>query len=406
MLFYYNDLASYFGRKKMSRYDTDFNKMGFGTRAVRSGEHPDERTHALNTPIFESSTFAYETAEEYDEMLERGAGWEEGLYIYSRTTNPTTDELAMKIRALEHSEDALIVSCGMAAVSCALLGNLNAGDHVICSDDTFMCTSSMFEDVLPSKGIETSRVEILDLDQLEAAFRPNTKVVYLEVESNPQLKLANLPEIAKIAHAHGCKFIVDNTFLSPNVLTPLDWGVDIVVHSGTKYLVGHGDALCGVMAGSKKDMDRARYIMDNLGQHISPFDAWLALRGIHTLHVRNDRQCETAMKLANWFEQRPEVAEVLYPGLESHPQHELAKKMFRGERYGGMLGVRLKGGYEAMCRFCDATKIPPVATSLGDVVTLMFPKSHYNNLIRLSIGLEDADDLIADFDQAFEALKD
>ena len=389
----------------MSRYDTDFSKMRFATQAVKGGERPDPRTHALNTPIYETATYAYETSEEYDEMLDRGATWEPGLYIYSRTTNPTTDELAKKIRMLEHAEDALIVSCGMAAVSCALLGNLDAGDHVICSDDTFMCTSSMFADVLPSKGIETSRVEILDLEALKKEFKPNTKVVYLEVESNPQLKLANLPEIAKIAHEHGCKFIVDNTFLSPNVLKPLDFGVDIVVHSGTKYIVGHGDALCGVLAGSKEDMDRARYIMDNLGQHISPYDSWLALRGVRTLHVRNDRQCETALALAKWFEARSEVEEVIYPGLQSHPQHELAKTMFTPGRFGGMLCVRLKGGYEAMCKFCDATKIPPVATSLGDVVTLMFPKTHYNNLIRFSIGLEDVDDLIEDFVQAFEALK-
>lgn len=387
-----------------SRYDTDFSKMRFGTQAVRAGERPDPRTHALNTPIYETSTYAYETAQEYDEMLDRGANWEPDLYIYSRTTNPTTDELAKKMRILEHAEDALVVSCGMAAVSCALIGNLDAGDHVICSDDTFMCTSSMFADVLPAKGIETSRVEILDLEKLEAEFRPNTKVVYLEVESNPQLKLANLPEIARIAHEHGCKFIVDNTFLSPNVLKPLDFGVDIVVHSGTKYLAGHGDALCGVIAGSKKDIDRARYIMDNFGQHISPFDAWLTLRGVHTLHVRNDRQCETALKLARWFQTRPEVAEVIYPGLESHPQHELAKQMFTPGRFGGMLGIRLKGDHETFCKFCNATRIPPVATSLGDVVTLMFPKSHYGDLVRLSIGLEDFEDLRDDFQQAFEAL--
>lgn len=389
----------------MSRYDTDYSKMRFGTQAVRGGERPDPKTHALNTPIYETSTYAYETAEEYDEMLDRGANWEPDLYIYSRTTNPTTDELAKKIRMLEHSEDALVVSCGMAAVSCALFSNLDAGDHVICSDDTFMCTSSMFADVLPSKGIETSRVEILDLEKFKEAFRPNTKVVYLEVESNPQLKLANLPEIAKIAHEHGCKFIVDDTFLSPNVLKPLDFGVDIVLHSATKYIVGHGDALCGILAGSKKDMDRCRYIMDNLGQHISPFDSWLALRGIHTLHVRNDRQCETAFELAKWLETRPEVEKVVYPGLESHPQHELAKSMFTPGRFGGMLGFYLKGGYEEMCKFVDATKIPPVATSLGDVVTLCFPKSHYNNLIRISVGLEDVNDLREDFEQAFEALK-
>ena len=391
----------------MSRYDTDFSKLGHGTRAVHAGEGPDPRTRALNTPIYETSTFAYETAEEYDEMLARGAEWEPDLYIYSRTTNPTTDALARKVMALEHSEDAYICACGMAAITNALLSNLKNGDHVICSDDTFMCTTSMFGDIFPNRlGIETSRVEVLDVSNIEKEIRPNTKVIYLEALSNPQLKLADIPKIAEIAHAHGCKFIVDNTFLSPFVMRPLDWGADIVVNSGTKYYVGHGDTLCGVIAGSKKDMDNVRYIADNFGTHISPLSAWLTLRSMRTMHLRLKRQSETALKLAQWFETRPEVDFVTYPGLESHPQHELAKKLFVNGNFGGMLCVHLKGGHEEMCRFCDATTIPPVATSLGDVVTLMFPKTAYNNLIRLSIGCEDFEDLKADFEQAFAKMKE
>ena len=217
-----------------SRYETDFSKMGMATRAIKLGDGPDPVTRALNTPIYETSTFAYETAEQYDEMLARGAEWEPDLYIYSRTTNPTTAVLEDKVKSLEGAEDAVITACGMAAISNALLANLNAGDHVICSDDTFMCTSSMFADILPHLGIETDRVEILDESNIEKAIKPNTKVIYLEALSNPQLKLANLPKIAEIAHAHGCKFIVDNTFLSPVVMRPLEWGADIVVHSGTK----------------------------------------------------------------------------------------------------------------------------------------------------------------------------
>ncbi|MBR0137825.1 MAG: aminotransferase class I/II-fold pyridoxal phosphate-dependent enzyme [Erysipelotrichaceae bacterium] len=389
----------------MSRYDTDFSKMRLGTRAVKAGEGPDPLTRALNTPIYETSTYGYETAEQYDEMLARGAQWEEDIYIYSRTTNPTTNALEKKVMALENSEDAVICACGMAAISNALLSFLNAGDHVICSDDTFMCTSSMFADILPSKGIETCRVEVLDPENVEKAMKPNTKVVYLEALSNPQLKLADLPKIAEIAHRHGCKFIVDNTFLSPIVMRPLDWGADIVVHSGTKYYSGHGDALVGIVAGSKKDMDRVRYYYDNLGSHISTFDSWLTLRSVRTMHMRVQRQSENAMALAKWFETRPEVDFVTYPGLESHKQHELASKIFLNGLYGGMLCVHLKGGYEEMCKFSDATRIPPIATSLGDVVTLMFPKTAYNNLIRISVGCEDVNDLIEDFEQAFEALK-
>ena len=389
----------------MSRYDTDYKDMGLMTRAVKLGEGPDPVTRALNTPIYETSTFGYETAEQYDEMLALGAEWAPDIYIYSRTTNPTTNAVEKKVASLEHSEDAVICACGMAAISNALLSFLDAGDHVICSDDTFMCTSSMFADILPAKGIETCRVEVLDVENVEKAMRPNTKVVYLEALSNPQLKLANLPKIAEIAHKHGCKFIVDNTFLSPIVMNPLDLGADIVVNSGTKYYVGHGDALCGIVAGSKKDMDRVRYYYDNLGSHISPFNAWIVLRSIRTMPLRLRQQCENAMTLAKWFESRPEVDFVTYPGLPSHGQHELAKQMFNDGLFGGMLCVHLKGGYEEMCKFCDATRIPPVATSLGDVVTLMFPKKAYNNLIRISTGCEDVKDLIADFEQAFEALK-
>ena len=389
----------------MSRYDTDYSKMGVSTRAIKLANGLDPITHALDTPIYETSTYGYETAEEYDEMLARGAEWEEGIYIYSRTTNPTTNVLEKKVASLENAEDAVITGCGMAAISTALFSFLDAGDHVICSDDTFMCTTSLFGDVLPAKGIETSRVEILHLEELEAAFKPNTKVVYLEALSNPQLKLANIPEIARIAHEHGCRFIVDNTFLSPICMRPLDWGADIVVHSGTKYYLGHGDALMGVVAGTKTDMDRVRYYYDNFGSHISTFDAWLALRSIKTMPLRVRQQSDSALKLAKWFEARPEVDFVSYPGLESHHQHDIAKKIFVDDHFGGMLCVHLKGGHEEMCKFCDATKIPPVATSLGDVVTLMFPKTAYNNLIRLSIGCEDVEDLIADFEQAFEQMK-
>ncbi|MBR2807238.1 MAG: aminotransferase class I/II-fold pyridoxal phosphate-dependent enzyme [Oscillospiraceae bacterium] len=390
----------------MSRYDTDFSNMGMMTRAIKIGDAPDPVTHALNTPIYETSTFGYETAEEYDEMLARGAEWEPDLYIYSRTTNPTTTVLENKVKSMEGAEDAVITACGMAAISNALLANLKAGDHVICSDDTFMCTSSMFAEVLPGFGIETDRVEILDESNIEKAIKPNTKVIYLEALSNPQLKLANLPKIAEIAHAHGCKFIVDNTFLSPVVMRPLSLGADIVVHSGTKYYVGHGDSLCGVVAGSREDMNRVRFIYDNLGSHISPFSSWLTIRSVRTLPLRVERQCQNAMTLAKWFETRPEVEFVTYPGLESHAQHDLATSMFTPGLYGGMLCIHLKGGYEEMCRFADATRIPPVGTSLGDVQTLMFPKSAYNNLIRFSVGCEDVNDLIADFEQAFAKMKE
>lgn len=390
----------------MNKNEVDYSKMTFATRAIKFGEGPDPTTHALNTPIYETTTYAYDTTDEYDQMITDAMNWEPGCCIYSRTTNPTTMAMERKVASLENAEDACVISCGMAAVSLSLLTQLNAGDHVICSDDTFICTASMFEDILPSKGIETDRVEVLDLDALKAAIRPNTKVIYLEALSNPLLKLADIRAIADIAHENGCKFIVDNTFLSPFIMRPLDLGADIVVHSGTKYYVGHGDAICGIVAGSKKDMDRIRYYNDNLGTHISPFDSWLALRGVRTLPLRLTKQSQTALALARWLETREEVEFVIYPGLESHKQHELAKTMFNGDNFGGMLCFHLKGGYEEMAKFADNVEIPPIATSLGDVVTLIYPKKPYDNLIRLSVGCEDFEDLKRDFEQAFAKMKE
>ncbi|MBQ6929863.1 MAG: aminotransferase class V-fold PLP-dependent enzyme [Oscillospiraceae bacterium] len=390
----------------MDKNKVDYSKMTFATRAIKFGEGPDPTTHALNTPIYETTTYAYDTTDEYDQMITDAMNWEPGCCIYSRTTNPTTMAMERKVASLENAEDACVISCGMAAVSLSLLTQLNAGDHVICSDDTFICTASMFEDILPSKGIETDRVEVLDLDALKAAIKPNTKVIYLEALSNPLLKLADIRAIAAIAHEHGCKFIVDNTFLSPFIMRPLDLGADIVVHSGTKYYVGHGDAICGIVAGSKKDMDRIKYYNDNLGTHISPFDSWLALRGVRTLPLRLTKQSQTALALARWLETREEVEFVIYPGLESHKQHELAKTMFNGDNFGGMLCFHLKGGYEEMAKFADNVEIPPIATSLGDVVTLIYPKKPYDNLIRLSVGCEDFEDLKRDFEQAFAKMKE
>lgn len=285
----------------------------------------------------------------------------------------------------------------------ALLSNLNAGDHVIASNDIFCCTRSSLEDILPSKGIEVDIVDINHLSNIEEKLKPNTKVIYIEVLSNPRLELADLPAIAELAHKNGCKFIVDNTFLSPYLLRPLEWGADMVVHSGTKYVVGHGDALCGLVSGSKEMVDRVRYYNDNLGTHISPFDAWLALRGARTMHLRVARQCENAMAIAKYLEAKPEVEYVFYPGLASHPKHELAEKML-SNGYGGMVSFHLKGGYEAMEKFVNSVEIPPIATSLGDVVTLIHPKHHDGDLIRLSVGCEDAEDLIADLEKTFAML--
>ena len=380
-----------------------YHDMKFATRAIKAGEGPDPTTGALNTPIYETTTYAYASTRDFEQGIVDAMSWQPGACLYSRSTNPTTMALERKIASLEGAEDAAIVACGMAAVNMALLSNLNAGDHVIASNDIFCCTRSSLEDILPSKGIEVDIVDINHLSNIEEKLKPNTKVIYIEVLSNPRLELADLPAIAELAHKNGCKFIVDNTFLSPYLLRPLEWGADMVVHSGTKYVVGHGDALCGLVSGSKEMVDRVRYYNDNLGTHISPFDAWLALRGARTMHLRVARQCENAMAIAKYLEAKPEVEYVFYPGLASHPKHELAEKML-SNGYGGMVSFHLKGGYEAMEKFVNSVEIPPIATSLGDVVTLIHPKHHDGDLLRLSVGCEDAEDLIADLEKTFAML--
>ncbi|WP_455582437.1 trans-sulfuration enzyme family protein [Dysosmobacter sp.] len=380
-----------------------YHDMKFATRAIKAGEGPDPTTGALNTPIYETTTYAYASTRDFEQGIVDAMSWQPGACLYSRSTNPTTMALERKIASLEGAEDAAIVACGMAAVNMALLSNLNAGDHVIASNDIFCCTRSSLEDILPSKGIEVDIVDINHLSNIEEKLKPNTKVIYIEVLSNPRLELADLPAIAELAHKNGCKFIVDNTFLSPYLLRPLEWGADMVVHSGTKYVVGHGDALCGLVSGSKEMVDRVRYYNDNLGTHISPFDAWLALRGARTMHLRVARQCENAMAIAKYLEAKPEVEYVFYPGLASHPKHELAEKML-SNGYGGMVSFHLKCGYEAMEKFVNNVEIPPIATSLGDVVTLIHPKHHNGDLIRLSVGCEDAEDLIADLEKTFVML--
>lgn len=380
-----------------------YEKMSFATRAIKAGEGPDPATKALNTPIYETATYAYNSTREFEQGIVDAMSWQPDACLYSRSTNPTTIALERKIASLEGAEDAAITACGMAAVNLALLSNLNAGDHCIASNDIFCCTRSSLEDILPSKGIEVDLVDATDVANIEEKIRPNTKVIYIEVLSNPRLELADLSKIAALAHKNNLQFIVDNTFLSPYLLRPLEFGADMVVHSGTKYVVGHGDALCGLVSGTKQMVDRVRYYNDNLGTHISPFDSWLALRGVRTMHLRVKAQCENALAIARYLEAKPEVEYVYYPGLESHPQHELAKEIL-AKGFGGMVSFHLKGGYETMAKFVDSVELMPIATSLGDVQTLIHPKQHEGNLIRLSVGCEDISDLIGDLELAFAKL--
>ena len=259
--------------------------VDFATLAVKAGQTPDPATGALNTPIYETTTFAYPDMATYEQKSQAALQWTPGYYFYSRSANPTTAALEQKVAALEGAEVTAVTACGMGAVNAALMSLLDAGDHCVASDDLFVVSTQSLQQLYPAKGIQVDRVDITDHRQIEAAIRPNTKVLYLEALSNPHLKLADLDALAQLAHSRGLKLVVDNTFLSPCLLRPLDHGADLVIHSGTKYLAGHGDALCGLVSGKKELVDRVRDYSDMLGSHISPFDAWLVLRGIRTLHL-------------------------------------------------------------------------------------------------------------------------
>jgi methionine-gamma-lyase len=375
---------------------------GFTTRAIQAGETTDQATRALNTPIYMTSTFAFESAADKEAAVDNALEWMPDTFFYTRTGNPTTDALEKKMASLEGAETAAVGPAGMAACATALLSVLNAGDHCVASEDVFIITRFLLDDFLSKKGIEVTRVDVRDPEAVRAAIRPNTKALFIESLSNPHMHVADIPALADIAHAAGVCFIVDNTFLSPAVLRPLELGADMVVHSATKYIGGHGDALGGVVAGSRDVINGVRYQMDTLGAAISPFNSWLMLRGLRTLSLRMKAHSGNAMAVAQFLEGRDEVESVWYPGLPTHPGHAVATSMGMTE-FGGMMSIRLHGGAEAMERFAAALRLSAIAVSLGDVRTLVYPMPKRDNLIRLSVGCEDIEDLIADYDHGLVA---
>jgi methionine-gamma-lyase len=376
---------------------------GFTTRAIHAGEATDPTTRALATPIYQTATFAFPTGQEKDAAVEAGMAWEPGAYFYTRTANPTTGALEAKMASLEDAESAVVSSSGMAAVSTTLFSLLRAGDHCVASEDVFIITRFLLDDALERKGIEVTRVDVTDLDAVRAATRPNTKALFVESLSNPHMDLADIPALAEISRAANAKLVVDNTFLSPYVLRPLELGADLVLHSATKYLAGHGDTVAGAVAGSRELCDPIRYELDLLGAAASPFNSWLVLRGVRTLPLRMVAHSRNAMALAEFLEGRDEVELVRYPGLESHPHHATAARFLK-DGFGGMLSMRVRGGADEMYAFTNALRIPAIAVSLGDVNSLVYPMPLRDNLIRVSVGCEDTDDLIADFEQALAAV--
>lgn len=370
---------------------------GFATRAIHAGERPDPVTHAHNTPIYATATFAFDTAAEKEDAVDRAMAGDPTAYFYSRTGNPTTRALEEKLASLDGTEDAIVAASGMACVSSTLLAHLGTGDHVVVGDELFVITRVLLEDDFPRRGIGVTPVDMTDLAAVEAAITPATKILFFETATNPRLRVADIDALAALGHRHGLLVVADNTFLGPALLRPIEHGADVVVHAATKWLSGHGDAVSGAVTGPVEHLRPIRKQVDTLGQAASPFASWLVLRGVRSLPLRSREASANALRLAQYLEGEEKVEWVRYPGLESHPDHAVARRLIDGPG-GGMLAFQVRGGVDGMAAFTDHLELCDVGVSLGDIFTLVYPNPKRGGLIRVSVGCEDVDDLIADFE--------
>jgi methionine-gamma-lyase len=385
-------------------------KWGSQTRSVHAGEPSRHGVAApVGTNICRSSTFTFSSTGE----MKRWAEGKSKAYIYSRYGNPTLTIAQGKIAALEGAEAAVVTASGMAAISCALLSALKAGDELISTAQLYGGSYRLMRDTFPNMGIKVHHVET-DLAGLQEKLSPRTKVLYVETPTNPMLRLVDIYKAVAFAKKHKLVSIIDNTFATPILQNPIALGYDIVVHSATKALAGHSDVIAGAVAGSAEWMKRVQQMVISLGGSMDPQAAFLLIRGMKTLGLRVERQCANAMAVAKFLEKHPKVARVHYPGLKSHAEHAIAKKQMRG--FGSMLAFDLKGGIKAARRFGDRVQLFLLAVSLGgteSLVVLPLYSSHYNmskaeldragvtpGTLRVSMGVEDAEDLIEDLQQA------
>jgi len=385
------------------------NKLGDATLAIHAGEEKFHVGAAVGTTISRTSTFTFASTEE----MKRWAEGKSSAYIYSRYGNPTLAVAEKKIAALEGAEDAVVTASGSAAISAALFSLLRAGDEVIATRQLYGGSYKLLRDTLPGFGIVVRYVES-DLEGIKKLVGPRTKVLYVESPTNPTLRLVDLAKAVAFAQEWGLISMVDSTFASPVLQKPLEIGFNIVLHSASKYLGGHSDVIAGAAAGSSLLMRGVRANVIQIGGSMDPEAAFLLVRGMKTLQIRIQRQCETAMAVARYLAKHPKVERVHYPGLPAHPDHKLAKRQMRD--FGGMMAFDLKGGLAAARRFCDRVKVFYLAASLGGVESLVILPvytSHYKmsgaelkaagvqpGTVRVSIGLEDAADLIEDLGQA------
>jgi cystathionine beta-lyase/cystathionine gamma-synthase len=384
-------------------------KDAIETRLIH-GDRELNSTAAVVAPIYQTATFRAESAEDFGDRASRPRHPE----FYTRFGNPNRAQVESVLADLEGAESALVTASGMAATSTAVLTFVRQGDHVVAQKNHYGGTLSLIRDFLPKFGVEFTQVDQTDVAAFRSAIRPNTKLVMVESPSNPVMKITDLRAVAALARQHGALTIADNTFATPLNQRPLDLGVDLVFHSATKYFGGHSDLIAGVIMGSASLLEKIWNTSVILGGVLAPFDAWLLLRGVRTLSLRVRQQNENALALARFLETQPAVKAVHYPGLESHPQHELASRQMMG--FGGMLSFDLKGGYGAASSFLQKVRLASHAVSLGGVETLVVNAAanflHYmsaeeaersgvsTGLVRVSAGIEAANDLIADFEQA------
>jgi cystathionine gamma-lyase/cystathionine beta-lyase/cystathionine gamma-lyase/homocysteine desulfhydrase len=375
--------------------------MGFSTIAIHAGNEPDSATGAVSVPIYQTSTYAQE-----------GLGKHKG-FEYARTQNPTRLALEKNIAALEGAKFGFAFASGMSATD-AVLKLVKAGDHVIVGDNTYGGTFRLFSKILSNYGIEFDYVDTSDVTNVERAFKPNTRMVFVETPTNPIMTVTDLQAVSDVAHAHGARIVCDNTFMSPYLQQPMNFGVDIVVHSTTKYLNGHSDSIGGFAAlNNEEDAEWIRFVQNSIGAILSPFDSFLVLRGTKTLAVRMEAHDKNGRAVAAFLAEHPNVRKVYYPGLQSHPQHELAKRQQTG--FGGMVAFET-GSLEMAKKVLENVKVCTLAESLGGVESLIshpatmthasVPVEKRNalgitdGLVRVSVGIEDVEDIIEDLDQA------
>ena len=397
---------------KIGTIRMNLKKSGFSTRAIHSGEKHED-TGSVTTPIYQTAPFKFKSAADAADLM---GGRKKG-YVYSRGLNPTTEVLEEKMADLEGGEAALAQTTGMAAISAAVFTSVRGGDHVIADEVIYGSTYDLFVE-LKDYGVDVTFIDTSDPHNVEEAFRPNTKLVFFESPANPTMKLTDIKAVSDIAHEKGASVMVDNTFLTPYLQKPLTLGADVVVHSATKYLNGHGDTLGGIIAGSSDFIKSARHKAKNFGGSITPFSSWLIIRGIKTLPIRMDRHNQNAIAVAKFLQGHDQVKSVIYPGLPEHPQYELGRKQASGA--GGMIAFLLEEAKDVPL-FLDSLKLCTLAVSLGETATLIqhpatmthavVPRQDRirygisDELIRLSVGLEDVSDIIYDLEQALRGIR-